>query len=557
MSTTGPAQTFPGPDFKALFEAAPGLYLVLTPSLTIVAVSDAYLNATMTTREQILGRGIFDAFPDNPDDPHADGVRNLRASLNRVLQDRASDPMPVQKYDIRRPASEGGGFEERFWSPVNSPVFGKNGELLYIIHRVEDVTEFARLRQVGTEQQKLTDALRVKAEHMEAEIFAREKQLEEANRRRLESIGRLAGGVAHDFNNLLGVILGCAQLLEDHRTDPETTARLLNQIKQATENAASLTRQLLAYSLQQVLEPQLLSLNGVVQKIEPLLRRLIGDDIQIQSNLDPHLGLAKADPGQLEQVIMNLAINARDAMPNGGRLFLETSNIDADQAYVSQHSTVTPGPYVMLSVSDTGSGMDSSTLDRIFEPFFTTKGRNRGTGLGLATVYGIVKQSGGYLWVYSELGLGTVFKIYLPRTAESQALSIPPPIQSRAARGSETVLLVEDQPLLRKVVATMLQQDGYHVLSAEDPAQGLELARSHTGAIDLLITDIIMPGMNGPVLAEQVELLRPGTKVLFVSGYAENIVSHHGQLRVADAFLQKPFTCESLGRKVREVLNRP
>lgn len=552
---SGPAQNLLVPDFRALFESAPGLYLVLTPGLEIVAVSEAYLKATMTEREEILGRGIFDVFPDNPDDPQADGVRNLRASLNRVLQDRTSDPMPVQKYDIRRPASEGGGFEERFWSPVNSPVFAKNGELAYIIHRVEDVTEFVRLRQLGSEQQKLTDELRVKAEHMEAEVFAREKQLEEANRRRLESIGRLAGGVAHDFNNLLGVILGCAQLLENHMAEPETMSRLLDQIKQATENAASLTRQLLAYSLQQVLEPQVLDLNTVVQKIELLLQRLIGDDVQIQSKLDPKIGRVRADPGQLEQVIMNLAINARDAMPNGGKLFLETSNIDADEAYVKQHSTVTPGPYVMLSVSDSGAGMDSSMLDRIFEPFFTTKERGKGTGLGLSTVYGIVKQSGGYIWVYSELGMGTAFKIYLPRTAESAAASVAPGIEARVARGCETVLVVEDQALLRKVVVSMLEQDGYKVLSAQDPQEGLELARAHKGAIDLLISDVIMPGMNGRAFAEQLNLTRPGTKVLFVSGYTENIVSHHGQLEVGSGFLQKPFTYELLGRKVREILD--
>lgn len=299
----------------------------------------------------------------------------------------------------------------------------------------------------------------------------------------------------------------------------------------------------------------MLDLNTVVQKIEPLLQRLIGDDVQIQSKLDPKIGRVKADPGQLEQVIMNLAINARDAMPNGGKLFLETSNIDADEAYVKQHSTVTPGPYVMLSVSDTGAGMDSSMLDRIFEPFFTTKERGKGTGLGLSTVYGIVKQSGGYIWVYSELGMGTVFKIYLPRTAESAAASVAPGIEARVARGCETVLVVEDQALLRKVVVSMLEQDGYRVLSAQDPQEGLELARAHKGAIDLLISDVIMPGMNGRAFAEQLNLTRPGTKVLFVSGYTENIGSHHGQLEVGSGFLQKPFTYESLGRKVREILD--
>jgi signal transduction histidine kinase len=543
------------PDFQALFQSVPGLYLVLTPDLTIVAVSDAYLQATKTQREQILGRGIFDVFPDNPNDPHADGVRNLRASLHRVLEKRATDPMPVQKYDIRRPDAEGGGFEERYWSPVNSPVLGQNSELRYIIHRVEDVTEFVRLRQFGSEQEKLTAELRSQAERMEAEIFQREKQLEESRRQRLESVGRLAGGVAHDFNNLLGVILGCAQLLEDQTTNSPLTQRLLGQIRQATEKAATLTKQLLAYSSQQVLEPHILDLNGVVQKIEPLLRRVIGEHIDIQTKLSANLGRVKADPGQLEQVIMNLAINARDAMPNGGKLFFETADVEADEAYTQQHTGVTPGFYVMLAVSDTGVGIDSSVRERIFEPFFSTKDRGKGTGLGLATVQGIVKQSGGYIWVYSEPGMGTTFKIYLPRTnevAEKPAPVLPKP---PAKQGSETILLVEDQTGLREVIVSMLQKQGYEVLSAADPEKGMGAVQSHSGPIDLVITDVIMPGMNGRAFAERLQKTRPTTRVLFISGYTENVLAHYGQ-DAATSFLQKPFTYESLQRKVRELLDR-
>jgi len=544
------------PDFKALFESVPGLYLVLTPALTIVAVSDAYLRATMTQREQILGRGLFEVFPDNPDDPAADGVRNLRSSLQRVLEKRTADPMPFQKYDIRRPDAEGGGFEERYWSPVNSPVLGTDGELQYVIHRVEDVTEFVRLQRLGSEQQKLTDELRAKTANMAAEIFQRQKQLDEAKRQRLESIGRLAGGVAHDFNNLLGVILGCAQLLEE-QTNRETAQHLVGHIKQATEKAASLTKQLLAYSSQQVLAPQILEVNGVVQKIEPLLRRAIGEHIDIQLKLGSNLGRVKADPGQLEQVIMNLALNARDAMPEGGKLFFETCDVDVDEAYAQQHSSIAPGPYVLLSVSDTGVGIDSSTRERIFEPFFTTKDRGKGTGLGLATVYGIVKQSGGYVWVYSEPGVGTTFKIYLPRTTEASKSAVAAPPKTPVTTGnSETILLVEDQALLRTVIATMLEKEGYTVLPAEDPEKGLGAAQAHPGPIDLLITDVLLPGMNGRMFAEKLQKTRPGTKVLFVSGYTENIMSHHG-LDTGISFLQKPFTNESLTRKVREILGRP
>jgi signal transduction histidine kinase len=393
------------------------LYLVLHPDLSIAAVSNAYLRATMTEREKILGRGIFDVFPDNPDDPNADGVRNLRASLERVLQKRKADTMPVQKYDIRRPESEGGGFEERYWSPVNCPVFEQNGELAYIVHRVEDVTEFVKLKQRGIEQEKLTAELKTRTEHMEAEVYEHARQLEEANRLRLESIGRLAGGIAHDFNNLLAVILGNAQILE---TSADGKMRHgLEQIREAAMNAATLTRQLLAYSRQQVLEPQVIDLNAVVRKIDPLIRRLIGEDIEFKIDLDQKLGRVKADPGQLEQVVMNLAINARDAMPVGGKLIVETANVEANQEYVNLHTTMAPGSYATLSVSDTGMGFNQETQDRIFEPFFTTKQKGKGTGLGLATVYGIVKQSGGHIWVYSEPGFGTVFKIYLPRTEET------------------------------------------------------------------------------------------------------------------------------------------
>jgi len=315
------------PDFRKLFESAPGLYLVLDPRLVIIGASDAYLKATMTQRDQVLGHGIFEIFPDNPNDPSADGVRNLRASLNRVLLHRVSDPMPVQKYDIRKPVSEGGAFEVRYWSPVNSPVFAENGELLYIIHRVEDVTEFIRLKQLGTEQEKLTEEFRVRAQRMEAEVYDRERQLEEANRNRLESIGRLAGGVAHDFNNLLGVITGCAELLGTRIDDSEPNRRLLASILQAAEKAATLTRQLLAYSLQQVLEPRVVDLNAIVEKIQPFIQRLIGESIDFQVSPDPSLVRTKADPGQIEQVIMNLAINAREAMSEGGRLIIRTSNV--------------------------------------------------------------------------------------------------------------------------------------------------------------------------------------------------------------------------------------
>jgi signal transduction histidine kinase/CheY-like chemotaxis protein len=541
------------PDFRTLFESSPGLYLVLTPDFNIVAVSEAYLSATMTRREDILGRGIFDVFPDNPDDPNASGVRNLSASLNRVLENRASDTMPVQKYDIRRPLVEGGGFEERHWSPINSPVFGSNGELNYIIHRVEDVTEFIRLKQFGSEQERLSEELRIRAEHMEAEVYQRAKQLEEANRKRLEALGQLAGGVAHDFNNLLSVILGYTRLARERSGGQQPLSHDLQQVERAAENAATLTRHLLAYTRQQVLEPKVLSLNAVLERVEPLIRRLIGEDIDFQIKLDPQLDRVKADPGQLEQVIMNLAINARDAMPQGGKLIIETKNEDVEDPKSPQPAELA---FVVLSVSDSGVGIDPATQERIFEPFFTTKPRGKGNGLGLATVYGIVRQSGGHISVHSEVGTGTTFKVYLPITTE--ALAPPTPIDTRArVTGSETILLVEDQPMLRELMQTILERQGYRVLSAEGPALALDRANSEGGLIHLLLTDFIMPGMNGRLLAERLRCRRPQVKVLFISGYTDDLVLQDGQLQAGMGFLPKPFSEETLSRKVREVLDEP
>jgi signal transduction histidine kinase len=541
------------PDFRVLFESAPGLYLVLTSDLSIVAVSDAYLAATMTKREDILGRPLFEIFPDNPSNPRADGVRNLKASLERVLQNRASDTMPPQKYDIRRP--DGGGFEERYWSPVNSPVMGKDQRVVYIIHRVEDITEFVKLKDAGSEQDKVTEELRVRADRMEAEVFLRARQIEEANRQRLESVGRLAGGVAHDFNNLLTIILGYAKLLKEPLTEESPFWSGLGQIEQAAGSAASLTRQLLAYSRQQVFQTRVLDLNAVVTEIDPLIRRLIGEHIDFDTKLDSGLARVTADPGQIEQVIMNLAINARDAMPNGGKLIVETSNTEVDEVYRQQRPIVPLGSYVVLSVADTGVGINKEIEARIFEPFFSTKERSKGTGLGLATVYGIVKQSDGYIWVYSEPGLGTTFKVYLPSNREALQPSIARK-QAPVATGSETILFVEDQPGLRELGRIILERAGYRVFTAASPDKALEINEQCSEAIHLLVTDVVLPGMNGRVLAERLTRNRPELRVLFVSGYTENVIGHHGQLAPGTDFLEKPFTHEELSAKVRLVLDR-
>jgi two-component system, cell cycle sensor histidine kinase and response regulator CckA len=376
-----------------------------------------------------------------------------------------------------------------------------------------------------------------------------EKQLRQAQK--MEAIGQLSGGIAHDFNNLLSVIIGYSEVLEERLPQGDPLHRNCEQIKKAGQSAASLTRQLLAFSRQQVLEPRVLDLNAVILNVEKMLRRLIGEHIDLKTALSPALERVKADQGQIEQVIVNLAVNARDAMPSGGKLTIETANIDLDQDYVRRHPPHLPGPYVLLAISDTGIGMDAETQAHIFEPFFTTKEMGKGTGLGLATVYGVVKQSGGFIWVYSEPGHGTTFKIYLPQTAEAMHADMP--VSSpRSLRGTETVLLVEDGEALREFTATVLTQSGYTVLAAERPDKAIDIARQHRGPIHLLLTDVIMPGMNGRALAGNLVAMRPEIKVVYMSGYTG--FTHPGLLDSDVILLQKPFTREALLQKLREGL---
>jgi PAS domain S-box-containing protein len=380
-----------------------------------------------------------------------------------------------------------------------------------------------------------------------------ERQLRMAQK--MEAVGRLSGGIAHDFNNLLGVIIGYSQVLK--RTLPPGTPFLehAEEIEKAGQRAASLTRQLLAFSRQQVLAPAVLNINTLISEMEKMLPRLIGEDIEIVIALDPAIGRVKADHGQLEQVVMNLAVNARDAMPDGGKVIITTNNVVLDEAWTRSHPGSKAGDFVMLSVADTGTGIDSETLAHIFEPFFTTKERGKGTGLGLATVYGVVKQSGGYVWVESVLGKGAAFEIYLPRIEE--LVIVPEPVAPivEAFRGAETILLVEDADALRKLTHMLLEQHGYHVLVAANGAAALQLVEQKPERIDLLLTDVIMPGLNGRALAGRLELLQPGLKILYMSGYTDDAIMDHGVLESGTHLLHKPFSEENLIRKVREVLD--
>jgi PAS domain S-box-containing protein len=372
---------------------------------------------------------------------------------------------------------------------------------------------------------------------------------------KMEAIGVLAGGVAHDFNNLLNVINGYSEMALEEIAPDNPIRKDLQQISEAGQRAASLTSQLLAFGRKQILQPEILDLNTIINQMSPMLRRLIRESIELVTITQSGLGLINVDPGQIQQIVMNLAVNARDAMLQGGNLTIETANANFDEEYVRQHPGVKAGPYVMLAISDNGLGMDAATKSHLFEPFFTTKQKGKGTGLGLSTVYGIVKQSNGFIWVYSEPGKGTTFKIYFPRV-EGEIANVTEESKSEfESRGIETVLVAEDEASVRALACRILRDRGYNVLEASDGIEALRTAQEYAGEIHLILTDVIMPGISGSTLVSQLEVARPGIKALYVSGYTDNAIVHHGMLDSNVAFLQKPFTVEDLARKVREVLN--
>src|SRR6266571_2591092 len=430
---------------------------------------------------------------------------------------------------------------------VESHERDREGQPKVFLNNLVGIVEDGLLKRAWGTQRDITDVKRL------------EDQLRQAQK--MEAVGRLAGGVAHDFNNLLTAILGSVELLLRDLEPASPLRQDAGEIKKAGERAAGLTRQLLAYSRRQVLRPEVLDLNRVVADMDRMLRRLIGEDVDLVTRLAPHLDAVRADRGQIEQVLVNLVLNARDAMPQGGKLTIETANVELDPGYVETHEGARAGAYALLAVSDTGSGMDAETTAHLFEPFFTTKEVGKGTGLGLATVYGIVKQSEGYITAYSEPGHGTTFKIYLPRAAAPGAASPTPPAppapQGKAtAGGSETILVVEDEEAVRSLSRRALEASGYTVLAAADGPDAVRRLERYGGPIHLVLTDVIMPGMNGRELAQRLVQRRPGLRVLYMSGYPGDAIVHRGALEPGTAFLQKPFMPEDLARKVREVLDQ-
>jgi PAS domain S-box-containing protein len=503
--------------FRATFEqAAVGIAHVGTDG-RFLRVNQKLCEMVGYTREELLARKFQEIT--HPADLEAD-VENVRRMLAGEIQ-----AYSMEKRYIRKD-----GTDARIALTV-SLAHDAEGRPKYFISVIEDIEP------------------RRRAEEQEARL---RDQLEQVQK--MESVGQLAGGIAHDFNNLLTAILGfCELILSDEDTSHRSE---LEEIKHAGERAAALTRQLLAFSRKQVFQLELLDLNAAVVSMETMLRRLIGEDVRLTSTLSSEIGPVRADPSQIEQVLLNLAVNARDAMPGGGVLRIETSNVDVDEALAAAHAPCAPGRFVVLTVSDTGCGMDSGIRRRVFEPFFTTKPKGKGTGLGLATVYGIVKQSGGFVSFSSELRKGTSFRVYLPRADEPVTMkSVSGAHRAAPARGTETILMVEDDDGVRRLACHVLELLGYTVLCAESGDQALDLARDHKGKIDLVLTDVVMPEMSGREVERRLAEAGHAARVLFMSGYSDDAVLRHGVLEAGVAFLQKPFTPAVLGRKVREVLD--
>lgn len=483
----------------------------LQPDLPIVYVNLAFEKLTQYSSSEVIGRNC--RFLQGPETDLA-----IVAEIRAAVREGRSTSVEILNY--RRDGST-------FWNLLSiTPVRDAQGTITHFVGVQRDITE----RRLIAEQMRQSQ--------------------------KMEAIGRLAGGIAHDFNNLLTIVLGNAELAIEDLPQGDPRRELVQEIAHAGQRAASLTTQLLAFSRKQVLEPKVVDLNVLVADTERLLRRLIGEDIELRTVLEPNLHSVRVDPVQIEQILLNLTVNARDAMPGGGRLTIETQNVRLDEAFGLSHPDVRPGRYALLAVSDSGHGMDEGTKARIFEPFFTTKERGKGTGMGLPTVYGIVQQSGGYIWVYSEVGQGTTFKIYLPEFTSAPTRPVSEPLLKASLRGDETLLLVEDEAMVRALARRILESQGYRVLEAKDGAEALEIAAEHGDSIDLLITDVIMPGMGGKQLAEILRSHRAEMQVLYVSGYTDDTIVEQGMLSPGVAFLQKPFTHESLSAKVRAVLNQ-
>lgn len=512
---------------------------------TTVALLDDKKNAATVVAEYLTENFLTTLHLTIPlaDDPLFQHLLNYKAPL--AADDAQNDPILASRHELLRQR----GIVSLLYIPllIDREVVGGLG------------LESLQLRHFSSEEISLVWSVadQVAGVLARARLEAERQQWEEQyyQAQKMEAMGRLTAGIVHDFNNVLTTINGFAALIQDQFPPDDPIREMINKVLRSGERAAELVRHLLAFSRKQMIEPQVLNLNTVVADMDKMLRRIIGEDINLKTVLAQELWPIKVDPTYMDQVIMNLAVNARDAMPGGGQLTIETANVTIYDDYTARHFGTQPGEHVLLAISDTGCGMSPEVKSHLFEPFFTTKEAGKGTGLGLATVYGIVKQSGGHIWVYSEEGIGTVFKIYLPRAMESKYSPTPTGIDEKTPAGHETILVVDDNTPVRDLVRRILQKQGYILLEAQNGEEALRLITNYAGPIHLLLTDIVMPGISGKTLAEEAAHLRPDMKVLYISGYTDETITDHGAIEPGDAFLQKPFNPTALGRKVRFVLD--
>jgi PAS domain S-box-containing protein len=536
------------PDFKSLFESAPALLLVLDVNFNIIAANDNYVAATMIKREEVLGKYIFDVFPNNPDDPETNSVAQLEASLKKVVKTKTADVMAFQKYDVKNPQ---GIFEEKYWSPVNTPVLNSKGEIDYIIHKVEDVTDFVNLKN---------EKARIKAKAA-SNTLSDEQQvyLEKVQQsQRLEAMGQLAGGVAHDFNNILTTIILLGEDLLNNPAMSEGTKKSVLQILKGSEKAKSLTRQLLAFSRKQILTPTTLNLTYVVEDMRDLLNHLLDERFDLVIDVEKNLKNITIDPAQVEQLLINFLVNARDAMPTGGRINLNIQNEYVEQKFSSNHLTVEAGHYVVLTIKDEGIGMDLKTQARIFEPFFTTKEIGQGTGLGLSMIYGIIQNCEGTIKVISELGKGALFKVYFPAVDKPISAQLNTSDRDESNSNSisgKKILLVEDEIELRQALGQVLTSVGYAIHEAENGKEALDILTNKIFEPDLIISDVMMPKMTGPVMAQKLGELGRQEKILFLSGYVDDFLNVNQDAIAKHHFLEKPFQIAALTKKIGQILN--